>query len=178
MDKSLARDRIGYARKRLNEFLALGDQVSALPFERQQLIQEFFWHCASAIEMVAQLVNDARTLGIAGDDVTVPAVVAKLPAGDPVRLLLASSHANPRRDPMPADPYSDEGYVWRLWNYRHQVSHRGRNPFDFGGAPSVAIRLDPRNPALGASAKTAQEELQGILDLVEDRCEKVLAEFP
>lgn len=79
---------------------------------------------------------------------------------------------------MPSNPYGDAGYVWRLWNYRHQVSHRGRNPFAFQLGSPPSLTLDPRNPAAGQSTKSVQEELQGMLELVGRQCEAILAEFP
>ncbi len=180
IDKSLARDRIVSAKRRLAELLALRERFSALPQERQQLTQEFFFHTVGAIEMVAQLVNQGRALGRPADMVTPVSVVEALPAADPIAPILTRLYANPKKDPIPADPYSDAGYVWRLWNYRHQVSHRGRNPFLFreGELPSVSLMIDPRNPATGHSTKSVQEELHRMLVLVERQCEAILEKLP
>lgn len=181
LDNSLARDRIVSAKRRLGTLLALGDQgISALPQERQQLIQEFFFHAVGAVEMVAQLVNQGRAVGKSADTVSPSSVAKALPAHDPIAPILAGLYANASKDPMPGDPYSDAGYAWRLWNYRHQVSHRGRNPFLFreGSVPSVSLMLDPRDANVGHSTKSVQEELQEMLALVEREYEAILAHLP
>jgi len=151
-----------------------------MPHERQQLMQEFFFHAVAAIEMVAQLVNEARLLGKSAEVVNPLRVAKALPVGDPIRSLLACSYAYPKRDPMPADPYNDAGMIWRLWNYRHQVSHRGRNPFLFrvGSSPPVSLLVDPRSPGKDPSKKAVQAELEEILQLVEGRCKAILAHLP
>jgi hypothetical protein len=177
LDKSLARDRITSAKRRLGNLVALGySGISARPQERQQFTQEFFLHAVGAVEMLAQLVNQGRALGKSPDQVSPPRVVKALSASDPIVPILSVLYANTRKNPMPADPYSDAGYIWRLWNYRHQVSHRGRNPFDFriGGRHPVSLRLDPGNPVLGASKKPLLEELQEMIDFVEKQCEVIL----
>lgn len=180
IDKSLVRDRIASARRRLSDFLALGDNISSLPHERQQLVQEFFFHLVGAIEMVAQLVNQGRLLGKSAETVHPLSVANALPTNDPIKPLLISLYAQPKRDPMPADPYSDEGYVWRAWNYRHQVSHRGRNPFLFrvGATPPASLVLDPRNSQARGSIRPVQDELQDMLGLIEERCEAILDSLP
>lgn len=179
-DKSLARDRITSAARRLSELLALGEQFSALPQERQQLVQEFFFHAVGAIEMVAQVVNQGRAVRKSAEMVSPSSVAEALPAADPISAMLLALYANPKKDPMPADPYQDNGRIWRLWNYRHQVSHRGRNPFLFriGSLPPVSLMLDPRDPRAGHSSRSVQEELQEMLALVEQRCEAILANLP
>jgi len=180
LDKSLALDKIIAARRRLTELLALGDRFSALPQERRQLTEEFLFHTVGAIEMVAQLVNQGRALGKSSEMVSPSSVAKALPATDPIALILACLYANPRRDPMPHDPYSRAGYVWRLWNYRHQVNHRGRNPFLFrdGSIPGVSLMLDPRDPHAGHSTKSVQQELREMLELVETQCNAILAYLP
>lgn len=180
VDKSLARDRLTSARQRLSEFLALGDRIAQLPQERQQLIQEFFFHTVGAIEMVSQLVSQGRSLGISPEKINPFTVAKALAAGDPMKAVLVRLCANPGKDPIPSDPYSKAGYVWRLWNYRHQVSHRGRNPFLFrvGSVPLASLRLDPRDPSVGESVKSVQDELQAMLDMVERESEAILAHLP
>lgn len=178
VDKSLARDRIVSTRRRLNDLRALGDQFGVRSQERHQLSQEFFFHAVGVIEMVAQLVNEGRALGMVPDMVSPRSVAAALAAADPIAPVLSRLYANLRRDPMPPNPYNDAGHIWRLWNYRHQVSHRGRNPFHFQlGAPPVMM-LDPRNAASGNSTRPALDELQAMIDFVERECEAVLAQLP
>jgi hypothetical protein len=50
---------------------------------------------------------------------------------DPLRVALEALYANTRRRPVPSDPYSEEGIIFRIWNYRNQVTHRRRQPFQF-----------------------------------------------
>jgi len=180
VDKSLVHDRIQSARKRAEDLIGLGVQIGALREERHRLIQEVFFHAVAALDMTAQLVNQARRLGIPGDEVTIWKVVGALPAADTIRALLMSSYANPNTDPKPEDPYSETGYIWRLWNYRHHVSHRGRSPFHFreGTTPPVSLAIDPRGPWLEPSQKSMADELEMMIRLVERRCEEILDHLP
>jgi hypothetical protein len=80
MTKGHVNDRLASAERRLNELLALnrGNLPGANASERQQLVQEFFFHLIGAIDVLAQVVNDARALGLDSEDVSVPAVVKRL----------------------------------------------------------------------------------------------------
>jgi hypothetical protein len=140
------RERLGSARRRKEELIALngGDLPGADPHYRQQLVQEFFFHIVGAIEMLAQLVNEARRLGFDVEDASASAVIRALPQGDGIRAALEALYANTRRGrPVPRDPYSDEGVIYRIWNYRHQVTHRGRQPFQFNIGIGTAIDFGP-----------------------------------
>jgi hypothetical protein len=125
------RERLGFALVRRDDLLTLndGDFAGADVHERQQLAQEFFFHLVGAIEVLAQLVNESRNLGLSVEDASAPRARDALPQGDPLHTALAQLYANTRRDPFPADPYGDEGLMYRIWNYRHQVTHRRRQPF-------------------------------------------------
>lgn len=138
VDRSLVRDCITSAKRRLADLLVLGDRISAMHQERQQSIREFFWHAVATVDMLAQLVNQGRGLGKSLVDVSAPKLLQQLPTSDPILPLFRRLYANPRKDPIPADLCSEAGHIWRLWNYRHQVSHRGRNPFLFqvGSGPA------------------------------------------
>ncbi len=50
---------------------------------------------------------------------------------------------------MPSEPYSSEGLKYRAYNYRHQVTHRGLNPFIYkdplNPSVKVCLKIDPRN---------------------------------
>jgi hypothetical protein len=140
------RDRLGSARGRKEELIALngGDLPGADPHYRQQLVQEFFFHLVGAVEMLAQLVNETRNLGLDVEDVSASRVTNALPQGDGLRAALAMLYANTRRGrPVPGDLYSDEGVIYRIWNYRHQVTHRGRQPFQFNVGIGTAIDFGP-----------------------------------
>jgi len=115
------------------ELFALNDGYlpGADPAERQQLLQEFFFHLVGAIDWLAQFTNEAKHLGLPVEDVTVAAVLKALPEDDPIWATLKGLHANPWRDPPPPDPYNDAGLVYRLWRYRHHVTHRGKKSFLF-----------------------------------------------
>lgn len=172
-------ERLAFAERRLQELLALnnGDLAGADSSFRQQLVQEFFFHLIGATELLAQLVNEFRGLGIDSEDVSIRKVSDSLPATDPVKVRLAALTVNTQRQPLPTDPYSDESYVYRIRNYRHQVTHRRRNPFLFrvGATTQASFLLDPRDPTRIPSTQSAQDELQHMFNLVKDRCEEILA---
>ena len=172
-------ERLSFAEKRLNELLALnkGDFAGADTSERRQLLQEFFFHLVGATEVLAQLLNEVRGLGMVSEDVSVPVVACKLSGTDPViKRMLSSLHQKTRRQPLPSDPYSDEGYIFRILNYRHQVTHRRRNPFLFRmPGRSASLYLDPRDPSGAPSEKSLQEEMKYMTKLIRDKCEGVMA---
>jgi hypothetical protein len=126
---------------------------------------------------MAQLVNEVRGLGIDSESVSVYAVAQQLPTTDPIQSVMISLHARTRRQPLPPDPYNDEGYVFRILNYRHQVTHRRRHPLLFraGSSPPVSLFLDPRDPGRVPSKKSIQEEMKYMAELVRRKCEEVLA---
>ncbi len=104
-------ERLGFARRRMDELLVLnaGDLGGADPSERQQLVQEFFFHLVGAIELLAHLANERRGLGLTIEDVSVPRVSNALPEGDALRQALQKLYANTRpgeRDRLPHDPRS------------------------------------------------------------------------
>src|SRR5688572_15902706 len=156
-------ERLAFSERRLQELLALndGDLRGADSSFRQQIVQEFFFHLVGATEVLAQLINESRGLGIDPDDVNIKKVSDALPATDPIRARLAALTANTRQ-PLMIDPYSDEGYVYRIRNYRHQVTHRRRNPFLFrmGALPLASFFIDPRDPNRTPSMNSAQDEAQ------------------
>jgi hypothetical protein len=123
--------RLGYARTRIDDLLALnrGDLIGADGHDRQRLTQEVFFHLVGAIEVFAQLVNERRSLGKATEDVTISQLAAWLPPTDPLIAHVNGLYANPKRSALTSDPYSGDGLMYRVWNYRHQVTHRRANPF-------------------------------------------------
>src|SRR2546421_4465721 len=160
-------ERIGFAERRMLDLLALnaGDLAGADGSERQQLLQEFFFHLVGAIEVLAQFVNDRRQLGLDPEYASV-FDVAKALGADPLALMLRRLHVNARGKPLPKDPYSDEGYLFRVYNYRGQVTHRRRQPLLIAWpSRDVKLVLDPRcsNPV---PAGPVRSELQRMLDLV------------
>jgi hypothetical protein len=180
------RARLASAHSRLSELLDLngGNLPGADAEQRLQLIQEFFFHLVGSIDVLSQLVNEQREDSkgrkghISPEHVKVRDVANILSAADPIKPILASLYTNPSNGPMPADPYGEEGYIYRIYNYRHQVTHRHRNPLLFRmPARDTALLLDPRYPSHGGSAKLAQEELQHMLELVRERCEQILGEM-
>jgi len=162
------------------------------------LIQEVFFHLVGAIEVFAQLVNEQRNLSQSSEDVSVSKIAGWLPAGDPLIDAVDDLYANPRGQPLPADPHADDGLLWRIWNYRHQVTHRMREPLELRAAINPAFTaispepssdrfrrllhrgdpptqrsahliLDPRDPASAASDVSIDNELAAMCDLVESR---------
>jgi hypothetical protein len=174
--------RLDFAEKRLHELVSLndGDLPGADVDSRQQLIQEFFFHLIGAIEFTAQLVNDKLHLVNDPEKVSIGSVSRGLQPGNPLKPKLSALYAYTKGAPLPADPYSDDGYIFRLWNYRHQVAHRGGNAFYFriGSEPRTSLFLDPRHTDIGPSEKSAQEELYKIFQLVKSGCGEVLGILP
>ena len=179
-------ERLVFAKRRLIELLSLnhGNLQSADSSQRQQLMQEFFFHLVGATEVLAQLVNDTRALGVNSELVGVSGIGKKLPALDAVKPILGSLHVVVRLKPLPKDPYNDAGYIFRILNYRHQVTQRRRNPIftkvGVGSAPAdgtVYLLLDPRNLSLGPSAKSLQEDMRHMLELVKNQCENALSKL-
>lgn len=176
-------EKLTFVEKRLGELLELnnGDLAGADATSRQQLLQEFFFHVVGAIDVLAQLVNQEQKLGFEPDKVNVRGVENKLSDTDPIRALLSSLYSNPNKRPLPENPYSDEGYIYRLYNYRNHVTHRRRNPFFIavylnspGTSRETRLMLDPRDPNSGPSNKLANAELMYILRLVRIKCEGIL----
>jgi hypothetical protein len=171
--------RISSARLRLEDVLTLnkGNLPGADASERLRLVQEFFFHLLGTIDVIAHVVNERRALGLNAEEVTLAEVINRVPRGDALRPHLELLRARVRNQPIPADPYTDESLIFRAYNYRHQVTHRHRNPFVFrvGGAPPASFLLDPRDPNSGPSAESAQDEMQRMLEIVEVGCRNVLA---
>jgi hypothetical protein len=169
-------EKVRFARRRMDELLALDESglLGSRPSDRQQLLQEFFFHLIGAVDFLGQLVNQHRGLGFDAEDVRFRSLSAKLPKADPLAGHLRSLYANPKKKPLPKNSYSDDAYVFRTYIYRDHVTHRNRNPFQFR-LGRVSLLLDPRGPTHGASAKSAQDEMRYILGLFEKRCRAALA---
>lgn len=167
-------EKLDFARRRLDDLLGLirRNALGAEAHERQQLVQEFFFHLAGAIDLFAQLVNERRKLGLDSEDVSISAVRRLLPRGDPLDGALGLLYVRTKGLPVPADAYGDDGRLFRAFNYRHQVTHRRRSPFAFriGSSPPASLKLDPRDPSAGDSTESVDEDLRQMLDLVAGRC--------
>ncbi len=163
-------------------------------------IQEVFFHLGGAIEVFAQLVNDRRGLGHSTEAVSIRRLATEwLREGDPLLTEVNGLYKNPRGESLPEDPYTDDCLMWRIWNYRHQVTHRRRNPIQASLVLNPAFKvtsdeplgarfeslmkrgdpptqrsghflLDPRDPqTLAASKETVENELHAMCDRVEAR---------
>lgn len=171
-----------FARVRLADLNALieDNRLAADPDARHQVTQEFFFHAVGATEYLAQLVNERRSLALGAEDVAVYKVVREIERRDPADPLLAplrSLSADTRKTPLLADPYSDEGLVYRIINYRNEVAHRNTNPFHFvlSAGPKVAfLWLDPRDHARGQSVRPVNTDLSSMLAVVDRGCRMVL----
>jgi hypothetical protein len=170
-------DRLSFARRRLKDLEELTrdgeDLGGADPKERQQLIQEFFFHLLGATEFLAQVVNTSKSLGIDTEKVTINRVCVELNKKDqnnPIKTILENLHPPTSKQPLPSDPYSEEG------------CHHGNNPFCFTVScgspsedPSTSLLLDPRDKTHDASKESAISELNRFYELVEAKCQQVLA---
>ena len=88
-----------------------------------------FFHLAGAIEVFAQLVNELRSLGQPTHRVGISRIPGWLPAGDPLVAPTEALWADVSKPPSASDPYTGDGLMYRIWNYRHHVTHRRANPF-------------------------------------------------
>ena len=91
--------------------------------------------------------------------------------------LLESLNVRPANSDIPKDHYSEEGLIYRLYNYRHHVVHRNINPFHFklSKGPKVAyFWLDPGDHDLGKCKFSFDADLQNMYKLVEKKCKEVL----
>jgi len=175
--------KLGFARNRLNDLEALiaRNKFAADPGARHQLTQEFFFHLLGSVDYLAQLINERRKIGLDPTNVTVHEVIKRLEKRDPSDDTiphLKSLSANVRGDPLPANPYSEEGLIYRAINYRHEVVHRNENPFHFkmsSGSGVAFFWLDPRNHHSGQSTQLANVELSSMYSLVEKKCSNILA---
>jgi hypothetical protein len=111
------RQRFRFAGRRLEDIHHLngGNFAGAPADDKHQLVQEFFFHLGAALELAAQLVNTELQLGLSSDKVTLARVIASVPATHNALAHLQALYAKPRHHPMPADPYSDNGIVWRAY---------------------------------------------------------------
>jgi hypothetical protein len=177
-DTRSVRNRLLFAKLRLGQLslMAGGDFGVVSEIERQQPLQEFFFHLVGAIEFLAQTVNDARKLIASEEDVSPYEVCRRLPDEDPIKELLNQLYPRTRHRQLPQDPYSEDGMHFRIITFRNRVCHHGRNPFCFrvGSDPPCSLLLDPRNRKI-CSEKPAMDELTLFWKLVSDKCEKVLA---
>jgi hypothetical protein len=176
--EELVVERLEFAERRLRELLALndGDLSRADVKGRQQLPQEFFFHLVGGINMLAQVVNQVRGLGINTEDVS-PHKVATALKPHPLGAQLGRLYERTKGEHLPTDPYTDQAYIFRIYNYRNQVAHVRRNPFLFrvGALPPASLWLDPREPDGAASTRSVQEELEYMMNLVRNRCLVVLS---
>lgn len=175
---NIVNDRLFFAGRRLSELEKLnnGDIAGADTLNRQQLIQEFFFHLVGAIELLAQIVNISKNLGIDIDEVSVGTVRKNLPEESQVGKLLGQLHPPTRGISVPANPYSEDGCHFRIIAFRNYVCHKGHNPFFFrvGSTPRSSLLIDPRNRDLGGSQIPAIDELKHFWKLINDKCQQVL----
>ncbi|GAH57600.1 unnamed protein product [marine sediment metagenome] len=182
IDPEQVNERLTFAKQRLEELekinIKYGDLAGAEGAYKQQLIQEFFFHIVSAIDFLAQLVNDSKNLGINIEYVTVREVCKQLPSGDKIRILLENLHPETKGKNLPQDPYSEEGSHFRIILMRNIVCHQDMVGFSIlvivPGPPKTRLFIDPKYPNKGGSKKLVVDELNEFWDLVNDKCHKVL----
>ncbi|PWB47314.1 MAG: hypothetical protein C3F12_04890 [Candidatus Methylomirabilota bacterium] len=97
---------------------------------------------------------------------------------DPLLVPLKGLSADTRKTVLPADPYSEEGLIYRTINYRNEVVHRNTNPFHFvlNAGPKIAfLWLDPRDRSRGQSTRPVDVDLSSMFAVIDQRCRIVLA---
>lgn len=179
-------DRLFFAKQRFRdlELLNSGDLAGANISDRQQLIQEFFFHLVGSIEFIAQVINTSKMLNIHPENVRPHRVCDHLDNNDPIKPLLTQLYPRTRNESLPQNPYSDEASHLRILLIRHFVCHLGNNPFHFrqgSTLPRSSLVLDPRelfdpnvtNPR--SSRVAALDELNHFFVLVENKCRRIIA---
>jgi len=133
INKELVIDRLLFAKKRLNQLKRLnnGDLAGSDVKERQQLIQEFFFHLVGSTDFLLQLINHEKGLGISVGKINTRKISDSLSNSDPLKNLIEQLHPDTRQSHFPSNPYSDIGCHFRIILFRNQVCHRGNNPFHF-----------------------------------------------
>jgi len=178
-DCEAVNDRLHFARRRLRELEELndGDLAGANSKDRQQLIQELFFHLVGSIDFLAQCINVSQNLGIHAEEVYIKNVCSKLERANQIKRLLKQLYPRTRRMPLPPDPYSDKGCHFRIIVFRNRVCHHRDNPFFFraGSELQCSLFVDPRDTSIGGSKKPALDELNHFWELVNDKCQRVLA---
>ena len=174
-------EKLEYAKRRLNDLGCLIDQnlLGSKASERQQLIQEFFFHLIGAADFIAQLVNEHLELRIKPYKVNISRVVEKIHHGnssDPLIPALKALYVNLGKDPFPDDLRSDDAYIHRAYIYRHYVTHNNREPFHFvSGERTAYLDVDPNNPDKGQSEYGLKEDLNSMFKIMKQRCELVVS---
>lgn len=182
MKREIVFKKLTYACRRLKDMqnLNAGNFVGASTSDKHQLTQEFFFHLIGAVDYTAQFVNSALELKITGI-VNAKNVIDKLEATNKypsVKNELKCIYVNLKENPtMPAKPYSHYGLVYRAYNYRHQVTHRGLYPFIYQPNTtrvSVSLELDPRNDSTMPSKSSLFKDLEDMFELFSIGCYKVI----
>jgi hypothetical protein len=172
-------DRLLFANRRLVDLRNINNAPTGLHGanvqDRQQLIQEFFFHLVGSIEFLAQVVNNRRALGLPEEKASATRVVRNLPATDPIRPVLDILYPRTRGQHLPSNPYTDEWDHFRILILRHHVCHRGQNPFFFrqGDLPTTSLVLDPRDGPFYGSRRAAIDELQHFYDIVYNKIQRI-----
>lgn len=178
MTDELVEARLLWARLRLDEYLIQngGDIGGADIRHRDRPLFEFFFHLVGSIEFIALYLAEKNNLQIPELEVNPSKVAGKLTGRKAT--LLHQLWCNPNRG-APTDLYSDKGMIYRIWNYRHQSAHRGRNYHSFflsDKSPyDVRLQLDPRDPAKVPCKDTIYVDLPRMMDFVELRVRELLA---
>ncbi len=171
--------KLSFAERRMRELLDLngGDLAGADPDDRDRQTAEYFSHLVSATEVLARYVNEVSKLGLAPDQISVSAVRNCVGTATPVGTALLDLYVNTRREPFPAsDSYTDDALIYRILVYRNHTTHRRRAPFQIKMIDrTVHLYLDPEDPTKGASRDPIRVELPHMLELVRERCRKVIA---
>ncbi len=116
------------------------------------LVEEFFFHLVGAVEVLAQVINEKRGLGLDPERAGVRTVSARLAASDPIKSLLGELYPSTRSGdqrwlPLPRDPYSEEGSHFRIVVFNMWVNHCGVNPLHFraGTKPGAKFGFRPQS---------------------------------
>jgi hypothetical protein len=145
--------------------------------QRLQLMQEFFFHLVGAREVLALLINEKRGLGHDPEKISIGQVFKSLGSDDAIYSMVRELVVDPRKEPFPADPYTESAYIYRAILYRNQVAHRHRTPLhievEIPYEKKLFLYLDPRNYERGRSKIEAINELAVMRDQLLNRYVKI-----
>jgi hypothetical protein len=182
MNAKMVKARLVSADVRMKDYLAQnGGQLThhnCDPYLRDRTVQEFFFHLVGSIDFCAQHVNQRRPeAGVHYEGVTARALLKAGALHKVFTSIFKELTADTGyKKPVPQDWYSKEGVIYRIYNFRNQVTHRGINPLVSGGG-GIRLYIDPRpdrKEVYKYSKHTVFEELPMMYAHVETRVMKLL----
>lgn len=168
-------DKLGYAQNRLDKLVELARmELFFSEFDtRQRVMQEFFFHLLGSVEYLMQLVNNRLELGHNPVDVTIKRTIksiGKIEKLEQLSKVVQQFWINTNEVSHIETPYTKDGMMLRIINYRNRVAHRGMNPYNIVIDKNITayILIDPDRPEHGHSEKEVISELSDMYNFVSE----------